>query len=63
MLLCGQNYINPIHFLLVFGINHQHVLSYNPVLRPHIFSVKKVMGLSLFCGEKEAVSFCDVSVF
>lgn len=33
------------------------------VLRPHIFSVKKVMGLSLFCGEKEAVSFCDVSVF
>ena len=31
MLLCGQNYINPIHFLLVFGINHQHVLSYNPL--------------------------------
>lgn len=28
--MCGQNYINPIHFLLVFGINHQHVLSYNP---------------------------------
>lgn len=33
------------------------------VLRPHIFSVKKVMGLSLFRGEKEAVSFCDVPVF
>lgn len=33
------------------------------VLRPHIFSVEKVMGLSLFRGEKEAVSFCDVPVF
>ena len=36
MLLCGMNFINPIHFLLVFGINHQHVLSYNPHLLMYI---------------------------
>lgn len=30
---------------------------------PAHFLCKKVMGLSLFRGEKDAVSFCDVPVF
>ena len=51
MLLCGQNYINPIHFLLVFGINHQHKMSYNPFFPP------KKYNYFLFFGSSKSLTW------